>query len=323
MHKARQCWVLSDGKAGNDAHSFGLATFLDCDVVAKRFQPRLPWAWLPPHAWVAPFAAVKMVDQDLAPPWPDLVIGSGRMTAPLTAAVRKASGGGTYAVQIQDSRLDPRRFDLVVVPQHDHLRGDNVLVSLGALNRITPALLAAEAERFAPQFADLPRPLVAVLIGGNSRAYRMTRSIVERLAGQLSKLVADGAGLLVTLSRRSGPEAATHLRQTLTGPSVWFWDGEGENPFLGFLGSADHIVATCDSVNMVSEAATTGKPVHLVEMKGGTPRSRRFQESFRSAGITRPFDGALTSWHYEPLQETARIAAEIAQRLDARGAQST
>ena len=95
----------------------------------------------------------------------------------------------------------------------------------------------------------------------------------------------------------------------------WIWDGSGDNPYMGYLALADVLVVTADSVNMVSEAAATGKPVFVVDLKGGSRKFRLFHEDMRGKGITRPFEGRLETWIYPPLQETARAAEEIRRRF--------
>jgi len=310
------CWVLSDGKAGTEVQSIGLAEALGLEPEVKRLKIKAPWRWLPPPLWPAPLRSLDADGAVLAPPWPEILIAGGRLTAAPAAAIRRAARGGTFAVQIQDSKIDPRRFDLVVTPEHDRLRGANVLTTRGALHRVTPARLAAAAARLAPRLSGLPRPLVAVLIGGANRAYRLTPALVARLTADLTALARDqGASLLVTVSRRTGAEQEADLRAGLAGVAAEFWDGNGENPYLGYLGLADALVVTGDSVTMISEAAATGKPVHVVELPGGTAKFRRFHAGMGAAGITRPFAGRLESWDYPPLEETARAAAEIRRRL--------
>src|SRR3546814_939157 len=84
------------------------------------------------------------------------------------------------------------------------------------------------------------------------------------------------------------------------------WDGDGENPYFGILALADHVVVTGDSVNMVSEAASTGKPEHVVHLQGSFAKVTRFHEALVAAGIPRPFTGTLEAWSYAPLDETSR-----------------
>jgi uncharacterized protein len=90
------------------------------------------------------------------------------------------------------------------------------------------------------------------------------------------------------------------------------WDGSGDNPYFGFLGSSDAVVVTCDSVNMVGEAAATGKPVYIIELDGGSPKFRRFLDGMYAYGAARPFDGRLENWTYVPLNATHDIARAIA-----------
>lgn len=105
------------------------------------------------------------------------------------------------------------------------------------------------------------------------------------------------------------------LRESLAAAPAYIWDGRGDNPYLAFLAAADFLVVTADSVNMVSEAATTGKPVYVVDLKGGSSKFRRFHEGLRKDGVTRPFAGRLEHWTYAPLNDTARVATDIRRRL--------
>ena len=125
--------------------------------------------------------------------------------APALAA-KRASGGRIFWVQVQDPRFARRDADLLVVPGHDPARGGNVLRTLGAVHRVTPARLAEGARRFAPLFAALPRPLVAVLIGGDNRVYRLRRRRFAAFADQLAALARAGYGIAITPSRRTGAE---------------------------------------------------------------------------------------------------------------------
>lgn len=318
------CWTITDGKPGMESQCLGLAEALGLPMVAKRIDVRAPWRWLPPRSWPLPLRAMGRQGDRLEPPWPELVIASGRQSVAPAAAIRAASGGRTLCVQIQTPHMDPRRFDLVVVPQHDRLRGDNVVPTQGALNRITPKLLAGAAERFAPVLAHLSRPLVAVLVGGSNRDYRLDPSVACRLGEQLALLARTfGAGLAVTTSRRTGEANAAALRRGIGETvSLHFWDQRGENPYFGFLALADAIVVTADSVSMVSEACSTGKPVYVAPLPGRSAKLDEFHECLRTAGITRRFDGTLDRWRYRPLDDTARVAAIVRELLEKRRAGS-
>ena len=311
-------WVLTDGKAGTRNGALGLAEAVGLPVIDKHTRSRLPWRWLPPQLWPSWVLGVGAGGDGLAPPWPRLLISAGERSVGPALAIRRLSGGATFCVHIQHPRVDPARFDLVTASAHDRLTGPNVRTTLGALHHVTREKLQSEARKFAPQYAHLPRPRVAVLIGGANRVYRFDRVTAERLADGLAQVCeASGCGLLITASRRTGADNEALLRQRLAGLPAEIWDGEGENPYFAFLGLADAVVVTSDSVNMVSEACYTGKPVHVVRLPGGGgTKFDRFHESLVEAGVTRPFEGRLENWQYDPLDDRTALAAEIRSRLN-------
>jgi uncharacterized protein len=311
-------WAVHDGKIGMANQVLGLAEAVGYPVIEKAVALRSPWRHLVPPLWIHPMSALKPEGARLEPPWPDLLIASGRGVTALALAVKRASRGRTLWVQVQDPRFARRHIDLMVVPQHDPVRGANVLLTVGAVHRVRPPLLDAGRARFAPLLAGLPRPLICVLIGGSNRVYRLTPAIAASLGQQLAALAAEGFGIAITPSRRTGGAALTALAEPLRGVPHYLWNGIDENPYLGLLALADALVVTSDSVNMVSEAASTGKPVHVVGLDGGSAKFHRFHDLFRRAGIARAFTGAIERWSYKPPDDTERAAAEIRSRMSRR-----
>ena len=308
-------WVLHDGKAGMRSQALGLAEATGFPFVEKRLSVRRPWAWLPPQLWVAPLRAVSEGGVALTPPWPDLVIGCGRHTARPALAVRRAGGGWTVAAQIQDPRVGRNEFDLLFVPEHDRLRGPRITVTRGAIHRVTAVRLADELRRF-PALAGLPRPILGVLIGGSNRSYRLGLDRLATIADAIAGILRRGGGsAVVTPSRRTGAAGIALLRQRLAGLPAEIWDGTGDNPYYAYLAVADVLLVTADSVSMVSEAAATGKPVHVVELTGGNAKFVRFHQAMREAGITRPFAGHIESWSYHPPDDTARAGAVLREQV--------
>ena len=319
--KRPSVWVLHDGKPGMRSQALGLAEATGFSCLEKPLTVRRPWALLPPQLWLAPLAAVSDAGLRLDPPWPDLVIGCGRNAVRPALAIRRASGGRTVAAQVQDPRFGRSAFDLLCVPEHDRLRGPNVVVTRGAIHRVTPQLLAAERGRF-PALEALPRPIAGVLIGGANRAYRLD---LRRL-GEIAEAVAavlrqQGGSALVTPSRRTGAAGVALLRERLAGLPGEVWDGNGDNPYFAYLAVADAFLVTADSVSMASEAAATGKPVHILALAGGDAKFARFHATMQNAGITRPFGGRIESWSYAPPDDTARAGAALRELVLTRLAQ--
>ncbi len=307
----KTCWVASDGKIGIDNQCIGLAESLGLSPEVRHAELRFPWKQGFPYAplplGTASFTPVNV----LVPPWPDLLITGGRTGAAISLFVKHASKGRTVTVQVQNPHMAPGKFDVLVVGEHDGLEeSGNVVTIKGALNRVTDAKIAEGMAKF-PQLAALPGPRVAVLLGGTNRCYTFEKADAERLAGQLSALAQAGYSIMATASRRTGAENEALLRAALTAPNTWLWDNAGENPYFAMLGYADAILPTADSISMVSEAGTTGKPVYVVPLSGGDAKFRAFHEVLRQAGVTRPFAGKIETWNYVALDDTRKAASVI------------
>jgi mitochondrial fission protein ELM1 len=313
-------WVVSDGKQGHEALALGVAH-------ALRLTPQLfqapagglygalaPWASPPP-------GQVGSKGKLLAPPWPDILIAVGRKAIPYGVAVRRASRGGTFTIALQNPVISPHAFDLVWAPAHDRLAGPNVVSTVTTPHRLSGAAIKAEAQALQPSLAALPQRRVAVLVGGPNQAYRFAEMEARALCAQLDAL-GDDIGFLVTTSRRTPAEVIEALRAWASRRPSILWSGEGPNPYLGFLGAAQAIVVTGDSVNMAGEAAATGKPVYVfalpVEDSARAAKFERFHAALAKTGATRPLVGQLQSWTYPAVDANAEIGAAIRARLAAR-----
>lgn len=316
-HPLQSAWVITDGAAGNERQALALATALGVPARVLALPLRAPWAWFAPRRIPGGRLALALRDRaQFEPPWPDLALGCGRSAALLTRMLRALSGGACYSVQILDPRIDPGHWDAVIAPRHDRLEGSNVLTTLGSLNAVDDAWLASGREAF-PDFGSLPRPRVALLVGGARRGIPFDAALAGRVAEVVRAVGHDGS-VLATTSRRTPPEFAAALKDALAGPPGTFWDGRGANPYPGLLGWADAIVVTPDSVNMLSEACATGAPVYTAITAPLPEKLERFHTALRERGLL--VEPGAARGTLPPLRETAAIAAELRTRIAARAA---
>ena len=301
--------ILTEGYAGLEAQAIGLAERAGIVAGRRVLVPSRPWRWIPARTWPAPLAAVDGLAN-----LPDgLVLTVGGTGAAIGAALRRQ---GRRVVQIQNPRMRLDRFDLVVANHHDEVSGPNVLLSRTALHRVTPAVLAGARQVWMPRLAHLPRPLVAVLVGGSNGRFRLGPAEAEALAQGLAVLHRDhGAGLAVTPSRRTGDAVRALLDRRLSPLGAFVWDMAGPNPYLGLLACADSIVVTADSVSMVSEAVATAAPVAVVRLPGRSRRIELFLRGLADAGRIRMFDATVRHETVTPLDDTTPVAAELCRRL--------
>ncbi len=255
-------WVLADDRAGNVSQCLGVAEALGVPYIRKNIVYNKAVV-LPNMLRGASLCGVDHAKSDaLVAPWPDVVIAAGRRLGPVARYIKKQSGA--KLVQLMWPGWPSGDFDLIAVPEHDHLtpRANTVNI-LGAPHRVTATMLAKEAEQWNAKFAHLPKPHIALLVGGNTKHHRFTPTHARHLGEQASAL-AQGGSLLVTTSRRTEPDSVRALYQAITCEYYAYdWTQGGANPYFGLLACADQIIVTGDSMSMCSEAVATGKPVHI------------------------------------------------------------
>jgi uncharacterized protein len=306
------CWVVTDGKAGMISQCVGLAEALGSAPDIKTVRLRTPWRDLTPYFRLGGRLQFTADSDSLEPPWPDLLIATGRHSVAASILVRRLAADKTRTVQIQNPVISPSHFDLVVTPRHDNLQGDNVVVTRGALHRVTPAMLKEGVEQLAWRLQHLKPPYISVLIGGSNGVYRLGSEEMQSIAARLVACTrALKASLIITPSRRTGEANREILKDALVDVPHYLWTGQGDNPYFGLLGMADFIVVTADSVNMVSEAASTGKPVYVAALPGGSAKFGDFHQRLTQEGVTRPFEDKLEPYVYQPLDDVAMVADKV------------
>ncbi|HET6620606.1 MAG TPA: ELM1/GtrOC1 family putative glycosyltransferase [Dongiaceae bacterium] len=280
-------WALVSDTAGDNAQVLALAEALGWPFETHRFKNR-PGA-LAANFLIGPILPpmVKHVSRGFGPPWPDLVIAAGTPSEPLCARIR-AESRATHQVFLGRpwARLDA--YDLIVTtPQYRVPDAPNVMTIDLPLHRVTPADIARETALWSLRVAHLPRPYAAVFLGGSISRYTLDSRAAKRLAMEASALVAPvGGSLLVCSSYRTPPRAMKVLKKSLDLPCHMFdWhQGSKGNPYLAFLGLADHLIVTGDSMTMLAEACATGKPVHIFDLGEGRYGMRQ-PPAPRAAGI--------------------------------------
>ena len=310
------CWVIHDGAAGNRRQALALAHALQLPVREWALRANPITRWCAPRAFPGTGFGDEF-DHALRAPDATLAIGCGRIAALATRQLRLAS---VPAVQILNPRITTQHWDLVIAPEHDDLRGENVLTLLGSLNPVDAQWLQqARAEN--PQPGMLSSPRTAVLLGGPTRATGFDRSALEVLCAKLEYWLArDGGSVLLCASSRTPRAWAELLRDRYReqGNLVWIDDSDGPNPYAAVLGWAERIVVSPDSVNMVSEACATPVPVFVAEPDRATGRVGVFLRSLLARGRIRAQERDSSMFASAAIIETPRIAALVRERLSLR-----
>jgi mitochondrial fission protein ELM1 len=284
-------WVFESPHSGDNTQLRALTESLGLPVEAKRFAFR-PVEWLPRILLGATLLSVdRAKSSSLDPPYPDLIIAAGRRTEGVAFWVRRNLNPALRLVFVGMpwARLD--QFDLVITtPQYRLPALPNVLHNALPMHDVAPGRLAAFASLWQPALAGLPKPWIAVLVGGRSGPYAFGPEAARRLARAASDRARKlGGSLLVTTSARTPQAAAETLFAGLDAPFHGHrWQaGDKANPFHAYLALADEIIVTADSISMITEACATGKPTYLFDIEEG-PRSMRAEEAVAKTGTRLP-----------------------------------
>ena len=317
MAAEENIWVLADDRAGNRSQALGVAEALGEPYTVKEVTYGA-WAKLPNvFLGASALGLTKSSRQEIAPPWPRMVIAAGRRTAPVALSIKRRASGSVSLVQIMHPGAAVASFDLIAQPAHDPpLTGDNVLTVTGAPHGLSVDVLNAAKDRWFEELSAMPAPRIAVFVGGSTRRRTFTRDMAVELGQGVSKMAADAGGsLMVTTSRRTG-EAADALIEAIDAPArVHRWDDTADNPYQGFLACADAVVVTGDSVSMCSEACAGTIPVQIYAPPALiTEKHARCHQSLYDGGYAQPFDGAYGAAAHPRLNAANDIAAAIRER---------
>lgn len=274
VRRAPRVWAMLGHKAGDNSQVLALAEALALPFEEKHFVYRP--TELATNLLLGPTLAgvVTGKSSPLLPPWPDLIISAGRRNEPICRWIQKqAAPQRVRLVHVGRPWAKIERFDLIVTtPQYRLPIRPNVLHNKTPLHRITTERLRREAGAWAPRLEALPKPHIAVMIGGNSGPFSFDRAAGQRLARQASALAnARGGSLLVSTSARTQPPAIDAFMEAVSAPAhVYRWQkGDPDNPYFAFLGLASEIVVTGDSMSMLAEACATHKRVHIFDLGEG------------------------------------------------------
>ena len=262
-------WVLLGQKGGDNAQLRNLARLIGLPYVEKQLCfNRLSKA---PNIFLGPtLFSLKKSSFSLQPPWPDLLIASGKRTVPTARWVKKQSGGRTRLIHIGRPWAPLDWFDLIVTtPQYCLPKRSSVICNTLPIICNDSQRLRQEAQKWSEQFRALPRPWIALLAGGTSRPFTFGTQTAITLGRAMSSFAhGHGGSLLVTASRRCSPASFLALAGAIDCPSYIHnpHDKGQENPYFAYLSLADMFVVTCDSASMISEACLMHRPVFIFDL---------------------------------------------------------
>ncbi len=309
--------IITDGKIGDLVQCRGVASRLTTSECIEEFVVKPDWF----HALPLPFMPVQKSDRPglagspLAEPFPDLVLASGRRTIPYLHALRRArrNARSPVLVFLKDPRMGRGAADFVWAPVHDRLSGDDVLSTHTSPHGFTSERLNEAAEAARERFAHLPKPLVGVVLGGDSGSVKWTEDMATDFANALAKRPDIGA-FVVTPSRRTPDVLKRAVANALSDRPNWIWDETGDNPYVQILTGTDGLIVTGDSHNMVSESLVAGVPVAVYRPQGLQKKLHTFLDAMAEKGAIcdlTEFDTQRSGIRVDATDEIAKAIAKL------------
>lgn len=307
-------WTLTDGKIGDHVQCAGVASALDGDVENKTINPSAPFEWFAPFGPIDPRHAPGATNSPIAPPFPNILIASGRRAIPYARAIKHESGGKTFVILLKDPRVRARFADLIWAPFHDQRKGENVFATLTSPHGLGPSLQLARLNP-APELAVLQKPILGVVLGGVGGAARYDERVAADFAANVKAAASSFASVAVTPSRRTPGFLLNAVRDAVAGYQSFVWDGAGKNPYGDILANADALIVTADSHNMMSEAMATGTGVYAYRPPQLASKLAWFLDELEKKGVVRPFERRADIFESSQTDATQAIVDEVRRRL--------
>ena len=290
----------------------GLAKALDLDFIHEKIELNNFWKLFPPKLTpVQDFVFKNKINNEF-----DIVISCGRKSVIPSIYLKKKFKSKIINIHIQEPKVSLDNFDFVVAPEHDGLRGSNVLTSKGAVHYLTNSELD-ENENYLKSKISTGKKIITLILGGPTRYYDYNNQVIEDIFSKIEKNFLNNNYQLIVVPSMRTPRNIIEKARSYFDKDQIIIPNVDKKAYLSSLRLSDHIVVTCDSTSMISEAAITGKPIYVAQMPEikNNRRFKSFFNLFESLNIIKELNNSVENWTYTKLNETNKIADQIREKI--------
>ena len=303
--------LLTEGMHGMISQVEGLAKALDLDFIHERIELNNFWKFIPPKITpIQNFVFKNNINKDF-----NIVISCGRKSVIPSIFLKKKFKDKIINIHIQDPKVSLSNFDFVVAPEHDGLTGKNVISSKGAIHYLRDNELDENMLYLKSRLNK--EKIVSLIVGGPNKYYDYKNIEVEKIFNKIKLNFIDNDYQLIFIPSMRTPKSVIDRAVNYFDKNQVIITDIDKKAYLSSLRLANHIVVTCDSTSMISEAAITGKPIYVAQMPHVKKNNRfqKFFEMFKKLNIIKDLDNKLEDWKYEKLNETDRISGYIKSKI--------
>ena len=306
--------LLTEGMHGMISQVEGLAKALNAEYIHKIVRISFPWKLIPPK--FTPVSDIILKDKIylLEGENPDLIISCGRKSV-VPSIILKKKNPNIFNIHIQNPKVNFKNFDAIIAPEHDNLSGNNIYSSKGAIHYITDVEIS-KAKPYLTKNINSDK-VVALILGGPNKYYSFKSDQVIKIFNQIkSDFVSNGYKVIVIPSMRT-PKGIINLAIREMSLCGYVVNKVDKQAYLSAYALANYVIVTCDSTSMISEAASSGKPIFVAHMKAkkNNYRFKKFFELFKQMGITKDLGEKVETWTYNKHNEAQRIALELKKKI--------
>ena len=304
--------LLTEGMHGMISQVEGLAKALDLDFIHETIELNNFWKLFPPKVTpVQDFVFKNKINSQF-----DVVISCGRKSVVPSIYLKKKYKNKIINIHIQDPKVSLNNFDFIVAPEHDGLKGNNVLTSKGAIHYLTNDELD-QNENYLKSKINIRKKIVTLILGGPTRYYDYNNQVIDGIFSKIEQnFIKNNYQVIIIPSMRT-PQNIIEKAKNYFDKDQIIIPNVDKKAYLSSLKISDHIIVTCDSTSMISEAAITGKPIYVAQMPAtkNNHRFKSFFNLFESLNIIKELNNSVESWTYTKLNETNKIADQIKEKI--------
>ena len=304
--------LLTEGMHGMISQVEGLAKALNLDFIHEKIELNNFWKLFPPKLTpIQEFVFQNKINNQF-----DIVISCGRKSVIPSIYLKKKFKDKIINIHIQEPKVSLKNFDFIVAPEHDGLNGSNVLTSKGALHYLTNKELD-ENESYLKNKIDSQRKIVTLIVGGPTKHYDYNPKTINEIFEKITNNFLKNNYQLIVIPSMRTPQHIIDKTKSFFSNSQIIVPDVNKKAYLSALKISDHIIVTCDSTSMISEAAITGKPIYVAQMPAvkNDKRFKFFFNLFESLNIIKPLGDSVENWTYTKLNETNKIAEQLKEKI--------
>ena len=307
--------LLTQGMHGMVSQVEGLAKALKLNFKHQKIKLKPIWNLLPPK--LTPISENLLTEKFVCDS--KIIISCGRKSVIPSIALKKRFGSQIFNIHIQDPKVSFNHFDIIISPEHDGIKGDNILTTRGSIHYLTKKEIAENSKYI--QINKGKKQIVTFVIGGPNKYYNYSEEQIHFMFNKIKMLFTPDRFKIIVIPSYRTPERIIKKAYNTFGFNHYVVKEIDKKAYLSSLAIADYIIVTCDSTSMISEAAVTGKPVYMAMMKPnrGIRRFKSFYSQFKKLGIAKELTDSVDNWSYDKLDEVNRIAPIIKEKMKKNG----